>query len=101
MPLLKITEPHTLGKEEAVHRLRQKEIEIKEKNTYLVSDLSETWTTPYSMDFAFKIYGFSPTGSVCVEDDKVTISVDLPLAAMFIQGMLENEIRKELAKVLA
>ncbi|GHT30818.1 hypothetical protein FACS1894214_1380 [Planctomycetales bacterium] len=101
MPLLTITEPHTLGKEEALHRLRQKEIEIKENKTYTVSDLSETWTTPYSMDFAFKVYGFSLTGNVLAEDGKVVISVDLPFAAMFVKGMVESQVHKELAKILA
>ena len=92
--------PHTLGKDEATRRLKVKHADIKEKHTYTVSDLTETWIDPHSMDFAFKVLGFSLTGSVRATDDTVGINVDLPTVAVMMKGTIENEIKKELAQVL-
>ena len=101
MPLLSVSMPHTLGQDEATRRLKIKHAEIKEKHTYTVTDLTETWTDPNSMDFAFKVYGFSLTGSVHTTDDTVGINVILPTIAIMLKGSIESEIKKELAQVLA
>ena len=100
MPLLSVSMPHTLGKDEAMQRLKAKHAEIKEKHTYTVTNLTETWTDPYSMDFAFKVYGFSLTGSVHATDDSVGINVDIPTIAIMMKGTIESEIKKELTQVL-
>ena len=100
MPLLSVSMPHTLGKDEATRRLKLKHAEVKEKHTYTVTDLTETWNDPYSMDFAFKVYGFSLTGSVSATDDAVGIDVDLPTIAVMMKGTIESEIKKELAQIL-
>lgn len=100
MPQMTIKMPHRLGQEEATKRLKNKHAEIKDQQTYTVTDLTETWTSPHSMEFAFKVLGFSLTGSVKSLADCVDISVDLPVAAMLIQGTIESEIKKELAQVL-
>lgn len=101
MPLMTISMPHQLGKEEATRRLKEKRTEIKEKHTYTVTDLTETWVNPNSMDFAFKVLGFSLTGNVESLDDAVNIAVDLPVAAMIVKGTIESEIKKELGQVLS
>jgi len=93
--------PHTLGKDEATRRLKVKHAEIKEKHTYTVTNLTETWTDVHSMDFAFRVYGFSLTGSVHATDDSVRINVDLPTIAIMMRGTIESEIKKELAQVLS
>ena len=100
MPLLSVSMPHQLGRDEATRRLKIKHTEIKEKNTYTVTDLTETWTDPYSMDFAFKVYGFSLTGSVRATDDTVAINVVLPTVAIMLRGTIESEIRKEFSQIL-
>ena len=100
MHLLSVSMPHALGKDEATRRLKAKHAEIKEKHTYTVTGLTETWTDPNSMDFAFKVYGFSLTGSVRTTDDTVGIDVILPTIAIMLKGSIESEIKKELAQVL-
>lgn len=95
-----ISVPHQLGQDEATRRLKEKHAEIKEKHTYTVTDLTETWTSPNSMAFAFKVLGFSLTGNVESLDEAVSIAVDLPVAAMLMKGTIESEIKKELTQVL-
>jgi hypothetical protein len=101
MPLVKITVPHQLGQEKATERLKQKHAEIKQQHTYTVTDLTETWIDPHSMEFAFKVYGFSLTGSVRSFIDSVMISVDLPVAAILMKHTIESQIKKELVQVLS
>ncbi|MDR3198137.1 MAG: polyhydroxyalkanoic acid system family protein [Planctomycetaceae bacterium] len=101
MPLVKITVPHQLGQEKATERLKQKHAEIKQQHTYTVTDLTETWIDPHSMEFAFKVYGFSLTGSIQSLVDSVMISVDLPVAAILMKHTIESQIRKELVQVLS
>ena len=100
MPTLNITVPHQLAQAEATERLKKKRTEIKEQHTYTVTDLKETWTTPDSLDFSFKILGFSLTGSVESQESSVHISVVLPAAALMMKGTIENQVRRELEQVL-
>ncbi|GHT24349.1 hypothetical protein FACS189419_09260 [Planctomycetales bacterium] len=101
MPLLNVTQQHKLSRDEATARLKKKRDEIKEKHTYTVSDLREEWTSPHSLDFSFKVLGFSVTGSAVSNESEVRITVDLPTAAMLMKGSIESQIRQELSKVLA
>jgi len=101
MPTLNIAVPHQLPQAEATERLKKKRTEIKEQHTYTVSDLKETWTSPDSLDFAFKILGFSLTGTVKSLESSVQISVVLPIAATIMKGTIENQIRRELEQVLS
>jgi len=100
MPTLNIAVPHQLTQAEATERLKQKRTEIKEQHTYTVSDLKETWTTPNSLDFAFKILGFSLTGTVESLESSVRIVVALPIAATIMKGTIEDQVRRELEQVL-
>jgi hypothetical protein len=100
MPTLNVTIAHQLPQAEATERLKQKRTEIKEQHTYTVTDLKETWTTSHSLDFSFKILGFSLTGSAESLESSVHIMVDLPAAALIMKGTIESQIRRELEQVL-
>jgi len=100
MPTLNVTVAHQLPQAEATERLKKKRTEIKEQHTYTVSDLKETWTTPDSLDFSFKILGFSLTGTVESLDSSVRISIVLPAVALMMKGTIENQVRRELEQVL-
>jgi len=101
MPTMNVTVDHQLAQAEATERLKKKRTEIEEKNTYTVSDIKETWTTPNSLDFSFKILGFSLTGKVESLESSVRIVVVLPAAALMMKGMIEKEVRRELEQVLS
>ena len=101
MPTLDITVPHRLTQAEATERLKRKRTEIKEQHTYTVSDLIETWRTPDTLDFTFKILGFSLTGTVESLETSVRIVVVLPFAAAVMKGTIESQVRRELEQVLS
>lgn len=100
MPTLNITVPHQLTQAEATERLKKKRTEIREQHTYTVTDIKETWTSPDSLDFSFKILGFSLTGTVESLESSVRISTVLPAAALLMKGTIESQVRKELEQVL-
>ena len=101
MPTLNVTVNHQLPQAEATERLKKKRTEIKDQHTYTVTDLKETWTTPDSLDFAFKILGFSLTGTVESLESSVRIAVTLPAAALLMKGTIESQVRRELEQVLS
>ena len=101
MPTLNITVPHQLTQTEATERLKKKRTEIKEQHTYTVTDLKEAWTTDHSLDFAFKILGFSLTGTVESLESSAQITVVLPAAALLMKGTIESQVRRELEQVLS
>ena len=96
MPHLSIQIPHTLGREEATRRIKQKAAEAAQQ----VTDLEEQWHD-YTLSFCFKAMGFGVSGTLAVEDAAVKIDVDLPLAAAMVKGMIEQRLREEIAGVLA
>jgi len=100
MPTLNVTVAHQLTQAEATERLKKKHAEIKEQHTYTVSDVKETWTSPDSLDFSFKILGFSLTGKVESRESAVNITVALPAAALMMKGTIETQVRRELEQVL-
>ncbi|MDR0521518.1 MAG: polyhydroxyalkanoic acid system family protein [Planctomycetaceae bacterium] len=100
MPSLNISVSHQLTQAEAADRLKKKRTEIIEQHTYTVSDVKENWTGPYSLEFSFRILGFSLTGSVEALNSSVRIIVELPVAAMLMQGTIESQVRRELEQVL-
>ena len=98
---MNITVPHRLTQDEATDRLTHKLAQVKQEKTYTVTDLMETWPDPNTMEFSFKVFGFSLTGSVKSLADAVNILVDLPVAAMPFKSTIESQVVKELEQILA
>lgn len=101
MPLMNITVPHELSRDEATSRMTKKLEQTKQEKTYTVTDLVETWPDAHTMEFSFRVFGFSLTGSVKSLEDAVNILVDLPVAAMPFQSTIESQVVKELEQILA
>ena len=101
MPTLNVNVHHQLTQAEATERLKKKRTEIREQSTYTITDLEEIWTTPHTLEFSFKILGFSLTGTVASLESSVQITVVLPAAALMIKGMIESQVQRELEQVLA
>ena len=45
--------------------------------------------------------GMAVSGRVAVGPEKVKLDADLPLAAMFFKGAIEDRLRQEVGRVLA
>ncbi len=88
--------PHTLGREEATHRIKQQLAKASQQ----VSDLEEQWQD-HTLMFGFKAMGLGVNGTLTVEQAAVTIDVKLPLAAAMVKGKIEQRLREEIVAILA
>ena len=100
MPKTDITVPHSLGKEEALTRLKGMLTSVKENYGSQVSDLKENWTDNGGT-FSFKAMGFKISGELTVVDDEVRVDAEFPWAAKPFQSTIETAIRERAERLLA
>ena len=100
MPKTTVVIPHTLGKSEALSRLKHLLDDMKERHGSQVSDLQEHWTQDGGT-FSFKAMGFKISGAMAVSDTDVKIDGEFPWAAKPFQGQIEGAIRERAARLLA
>ncbi|HEX4129322.1 MAG TPA: polyhydroxyalkanoic acid system family protein [Pirellulales bacterium] len=99
MPKLAFTVPTQLTADQAATHLRGFIPQIREHYKDQVKDVTETWTGN-TLDFSFKTLGFVFKGTLAAADNKVDVSMDLPLAAMMVKGRIEQEVRTGLERLL-
>jgi hypothetical protein len=100
MPKSNVTVDHTLGKDEALTRLKGMLDQVKQNYGSQVSDLEESWTDNGG-SFAFKAMGFKISGEMLVTDSLVSIDADFPWAAKPFQGTIETTIRERAERLLS
>mgnify|MGYP002623974604 CR=1 FL=1 len=100
MPSFDTEVPHSLGKEKARALLEQFIEVVKNRYQDQVSDMSGEWTGE-TLNYSFKAYGFTISGVVTCEDNRVHLTGQIPLAAAMFKGRIEESIRTEVEKVLS
>lgn len=100
MPKSTVTVAHSLGREEALDRVKGLLSQAKEQYGDRINDLRETWTGS-SGEFSFKAMGFKISGSLDVSDTDVEIVGDYPWAAKPFQGTIEATLRERAERLLA
>ena len=97
MPAVTVEVPHKLDPQEVIDKAKpvlEKTIEDFEGH-----DLDMQWTDNRA-DFSFKSLAFTIKGNIVVEADKMTVTIELPFAAMMFKGKIEEGIRSELTRML-
>jgi hypothetical protein len=100
MPRLTLEVPHSLGLDEATRRLKDKFAAARAEHQGRVSNLREEWRD-HTLSFAFQAMGMGVSGTVAVEPSHVKLNAELPLAAAFFKGAIEQRLRHEVGVVLA
>ena len=100
MPRITLEVPHSLGLEEATRRLKDKFAAAKAEHGDRVSNLREEWRD-HTLSFALQAMGMGVSGTVAVEPDQVKLDAELPFAAAFFKGAIEQRLRQEVAVLLA
>jgi hypothetical protein len=100
MPRLTVEVPHALGLEEATQRLKTRFAAARAEHQDRVSNFREEWSD-HTFSFAFQAMGMGVSGAVAVAAEKVKLHVDLPLAATFFKGAIEDRLRREVGELLA
>ena len=95
MPKVNVKVPHNKNQAEALE-IVQPALE-KTVNDFQGRDLEVDWQE-HSGTFSFKSMAFTIKGDVAVDEDEVTLNIDLPFAAMMFKDKAEKAVRKNLLR---
>lgn len=82
-----------------MRRLDQLIDRIREEHGQNLSEMQGGWAA-HVLSFSFRAMGMAVSGAMDVGDDQVSVQGQLPLAAAFFRGKIEQTIRNELRSVL-
>ncbi len=95
-----VSVPHRLLEKEALKRIEDLIAGIRKKYSDKISNFQGEWTG-YSYAFSFSALGFSASGKVMIEPDRVVLNAKLPLAAQVFQDKIEKAIRERAGSFFA
>ncbi|MBR5242962.1 MAG: polyhydroxyalkanoic acid system family protein [Thermoguttaceae bacterium] len=101
MPNLTKNYPHSLGKEEAARRLKERIASEKINKANVASVSKEVWNDPYNLDFSMTIFNYRVDGTLKVEDSEIVVNLNLPFVAMMVKGMIEAQMQQQMDAMLA
>ncbi len=99
MPKFNTEVPHELGAQEATERLKSFLEQVQERYQDQVSNLSGDWNENV-LTFSLTTYGFTIDGTLTVEEQLARLTGNLPMAASFFRGKIEESIAGELQRAL-
>jgi putative polyhydroxyalkanoate system protein len=99
MPSVSVQVAHQLGQDGARAALENFMTANKDEVNQKITDLTQTWNGNV-LDYAFKTMGMKISGTLEVQPDSVKVVTQLPLAAMLFKGMVEQQMRDNLTKLL-
>jgi hypothetical protein len=100
MPAFSTEVPHALGQTEATSRLKGFVEQVRDRYGDQVGQMSGSWTGNV-LDFSLTTFGMTITGKLIVEEAAARVAGQLPLAAAFIRGQIEQRIASELQQALS
>ena len=100
MPGFSTEVSHNLGQAEATSRLKDFVERARERFGAQVSAMDGAWTDNV-LDFSLTAMGITIKGALKVEETKVRVSGQLPLAAMPFRGKIEESIAAEIKQELS
>jgi hypothetical protein len=100
MSRLSLNIPHTIGQEEAARRLKERIAAASVEYQGQVSDFHQEWRD-HTFSFGFRALSMAVSGNIAVKDEHVALALELPMAAMFFKGAIEERIRHEAGRLLA
>ena len=101
MPNLTKNYPHSLGKEEAARRIKERIASEKINKANVASVSKEVWNDPYNLDFAMTLFGYRVDGTLKIEESDVVVNLNLPFVAMMVKGMIVSQMQEQMETMLA
>ena len=101
MPKITVSKDHALDWNAVTALLKSKIAAALQENSTAVKDFSERWVDEHTMEFAFKTMGFSISGVLRSQPNRILVETSLPLVAMMAKGMIESRLQEEIGKILA
>ncbi len=86
--------PHRLGKEEALKRIQGLLGDVKRKHGDKITGLEEHWEGGTNT-FRLTAQGYTVSGVLTVEPDKILLDGNIPFPASLAKGRIESAIREQ------
>ena len=97
---MRVSLPHSLGKEEVRRRMHAHGHEIGSYFPPGMADVETSWPHEDRMALRITAAGQIIEGGIDVDEDVVVIEMDLPAILGFLRGTLERAVRKHGGKLL-
>ena len=100
MPKISLSLPHQLGKEEAIRRIKAAIETEKVSRANIVTQSTEHWVGEDHVDFTMTIFSYTVEGTLDIAETSVDVTLDLPMVATMVTGMIRNQLEQEIAGFL-
>lgn len=97
---MRIAVPHSIGKDEARRRVRERSGEIANFIPGFAS-VSTAWPSEDRMDLTVGAMGQELSGTIEVDDNEVAFTVELPAALSFVEPMIRAQVEAKGRKLLS
>lgn len=94
MANINVSIPHNIGVENARSRVTGLVQQLKNQYGGRVSDVKESWDGNRG-HYTFNAMGFNVDLNISVENDRVNVEGNLPMAALPFKSQIENTIREQ------
>lgn len=101
MPRISKTFPHSLGREEAARRLKAAIAREKINKALAVAEPRENWIDDYHLNYSMKVFTYPISGDLVVNDEDIAINIELPVVAVMVTGMIEDQLQQQMKEFLA
>lgn len=100
MPNIEMSIPHSIGKDEALSRIKKLLGNVQSKFSGQIKDVKEEWNDNEG-SFSFSVMSMPVSGKLTVNNNDVALDGKLPMAAALFQGKIKEVIMEEAKKVLS
>ncbi len=97
---MRVSLPHSLGKDEVRRRMHEHGHEIANYFPPGMATVENTWPHEDRMNLNITAAGQRIEGGINIDEDHVMIEMDLPPMLSFLRGTLERAVRKHGGRML-
>ena len=100
MPNIEMSIPHSIGKEEALNRIKSLLGNVQSRFAGQLKDVQQEWNDNEG-SFSFSMMNMPVSGKIKVNNNEVALDGKLPMAAALFKGKIKEVIMEEGRKVLS
>ena len=98
---MRVPVPHNLPREEVRRRMQAQSHEIAGYFPGGLATVETSWPDDDRMDLDIRAVGQTIRGHIDIEDERLIIEIDLPLALSFVEPIVAGAIRDQGQKLLS
>lgn len=100
MPKFNVNVPHEIDRTEAIEKLKSFMDGAKKDAPVELSEVTESWDDDGNLEFAFSAMGFRIAGQMVTKGREISVTGNLPFAAMPFRGALETQLASKIREAI-